>query len=445
MRRVVVTGMGVISPLGNTPHSAFDAARAGRSAVQRLEGEIASRLLAPLVAAAQFDGQPHFEPARWRMLDRVSQFAIVAARDALRDAGLHTSADERERTGVFVGTGMGGSLSMDEGYQTLYGDKSNRIKPLLVLMGMHNAPAAWIGMEHAFKGPNLTYATACSSSAVAIGEAWLRIARGDLVLAVAGGAEAPLSLGSLKAWEALHTIARIDPHCAAASCKPFSRDRSGMVLGEGAAMVVLEEREHALARGATVHGEVLGYGLATDTEHITRPSVQGQAAAMRAALASAALGPQDIDSISAHGTGTQANDATETAAIKEVFGTRAPRIPISATKSVHGHLIGAAGALEFVLSLQALQHGTALPTMHLHTPDPDCDLDYVSNVARENAAGQTMLSISFAFGGTNAVLALGRGVVMQAACGVQDRRRAAGAPLPWWVCRPCAQGIGFCY
>jgi len=407
MRRVVVTGMGVMSPLGDTILDAFDAARAGRSAIQRLEGEIAGRLLAPLVAPAPFDGPRHFEPARWRMLDRVSQFAIVAARQALLGARREPDADEGERAGVFVGTGMGGSLSMDEGYQTLYGEKSDRIKPLLVLLGMHNAPAAWIGMEHALRGPNLTYTTACSSSAVAIGEAWLRIARGGLDMAVAGGAEAPLSLGSLKAWEAMHTLARVDPLCAAASCKPFSRDRSGMVLGEGAAMVVLEERERALARGATIHGEMLGYGLVTDTAHITRPSVQGQAAAMRAALASASLQPEDIDSINAHGTGTPANDATETAAIRQVFGKRANDIPISATKSVHGHLIGAAGALEFVLSLQALKTGTALPTMHLHHPDPDCDLDYVANTARENAAGRTMLSNSFAFGGTNAVLAFG--------------------------------------
>ena len=205
----------------------------------------------------------------------------------------------------------------------------------------------------------------------------------------------------------MHTLARIDPASAPASCKPFSRDRSGMVLGEGAAMVVLEERERALARGATLHGELLGYGLVTDTAHITRPSMQGQAAAMRAALASASLKPEDIDSINAHGTGTQANDATETAAIKEVFGARATHIPISATKSVHGHLIGAAGALEFVLSLQALKQGIALPTMHLQTPDPECDLDYVANAARDNAAGRTMLSNSFAFGGTNAVLAFG--------------------------------------
>ncbi len=405
MRRVVVTGIGLVSPLGNNVAEAFDNACAGRSAIQRLDGEIAKRLVAPLAATAQFDGQAHFEPARWRMLDRISQFAIVAARDAMRDAGPEAGACPRDRVGVFVGTGMGGSLSMDDGYQTLYGEQSDRIKPMLVLMGMHNAPAAWIGIEHGFTGPNLSYSTACSSSAVAIGEAWLRVARGDLDMTVAGGAEAPLSLGSLKAWEAMHTLAKIDEADASASCKPFSRDRSGLVLGEGAAMVVLEDRQRAVARGATIHGELLGYGLVTDAAHIARPSVQGQAAAMRAALASASLAPSDIDSLNAHGTGTQANDVVETAAIKSVFGERAGNIPISATKSMHGHLLGAAGALEFVLSLQALQHGTALPTMHLTNPDPACDLDYVANAARPHAAGQTMLSNSFAFGGTNAVLA----------------------------------------
>lgn len=405
MRRVVITGMGLVSPLGNEIQQAFGAACAGRSAIHRLEGEMASRLVAPLAATAPFDGQKYFDPARLRMLDRVSQFAIVAARDALLDAQPAIAPQECDRAGVFVGTGMGGSLSMDDGYRTLYGEQSDRIKPMLVLMGMHNAPAAWIGIEHSFRGPNLTYSTACSSSAVAIGEAWMRVARGELAIAVAGGSEAPLSLGSLKAWEALHTIASIDETCAPASCKPFSRDRTGMVLGEGAAMVVLEDRERALARGAKIHGELLGYGLVTDVAHIARPSVAGQAAAMRAALVAASLSPSDIDSISAHGTGTPANDVTETAAIKEVFGTRAASIPISATKAVHGHLLGAAGALEFVLSLQALQWGTALPTMHLEHPDPACDLDYVANVARPHAAGKTMLSNSFAFGGTNAVLA----------------------------------------
>ncbi|HRF12412.1 MAG TPA: beta-ketoacyl-[acyl-carrier-protein] synthase family protein, partial [Candidatus Accumulibacter phosphatis] len=307
----------------------------------------------------------------------------------------------------FVGTGMGGSQTSDDGYKTLYGDDSDRIKPFTVLMGMHNAPAAWIGIEHDLRGPNLTYSTACSSSAVAIGEAWRRVAGGDLEVAIAGGAEAPLSFGSLKAWEALHTLATIDAIRPSASCKPFSKNRSGMVLGEGAAMLVLEPWERAVARGASIHGEILGYGLSTDASHITRPSVEGQAAAMHAALRAAAIAPSAVDAINAHGTGTQANDAIETAAIKAVFGKRAGRIPISATKALHGHLLGAAGALECVLSLLAMESAVVLPTMHLQAPDPECDLDYVPNAARETPAVRTMLSNSFAFGGTNAVLVLG--------------------------------------
>jgi 3-oxoacyl-[acyl-carrier-protein] synthase II len=208
------------------------------------------------------------------------------------------------------------------------------------------------------------------------------------------------------AWDALRTGARIDPDEPAASCRPFSKNRSGMVLGEGAALFVLEPWDRARARGASVWGEVLGYGLSNDASHITRPSVDGQAAAMRAALRSAALAPQDLDAINAHGTGTQANDATETAAIRAVFGPRADRVAVSATKALHGHLLGAAGALECLLSLLALQHHVALPTMHLQQPDPECDLDYVPNRARFDVAARTMLSNSFAFGGTNAVLVL---------------------------------------
>jgi 3-oxoacyl-[acyl-carrier-protein] synthase II len=262
-------------------------------------------------------------------------------------------------------------------------------------------------MEYQFRGPNLTYTTACSSSAVAIGEAWLRVARGELDMAIAGGAEAPLSFGSMKAWEALHTLAAIDSEQASASCKPFSQNRSGMVLGEGSAMLVLEPWDRACARGARIHGEILGYGLTADVGHITRPSVEGQAAAMRAALASAKRNVNEIGAINAHGTGTPANDVVETAAIKAVFGELAPHIPISATKAMHGHLLGAAGALECALSLLAMQHGMLLPTLHLQVPDPECDLDYVPNVARANIAVHTMLTNSFAFGGTNAVLVLG--------------------------------------
>jgi 3-oxoacyl-(acyl-carrier-protein) synthase len=405
--RVAVTGMGVVSPLGNGGAAAFANAQAGRSGIHRLAAPFAARLVAPLAASASFDGAGHFEPPKLRMLDRVSQFAIVAARQAIGAACDVLSQLDRSQAGVFVGTGMGGSQTSDDGYKTLYGDDSDRIKPFTVLMGMHNAPAAWIGIEHDLRGPNLTYSTACSSSAVAIGEAWRRVACGDLEVAIAGGAEAPLSFGSLKAWEALHTLAAIDTIDPSASCKPFAKNRSGMVLGEGAAMLVLEPWERAVARGASIHGEILGYGLSTDVSHITRPSVEGQAAAIHAALRAAAIVPSVVDAINAHGTGTQANDAIETAAIKAVFGERAGRIPISATKALHGHLLGAAGALECVLSLLAMESAVVLPTMHLQVPDPACDLDYVPNAARKAPAVRTMLSNSFAFGGTNAVLVLG--------------------------------------
>ena len=405
MRRVAVTGIGVVSPLGHSAEEVFEVARAGRSAIRRLDIPSANRLVSPIAATVQFDGADHFEPAKLRMLDRVSQFALVAAKRALADSGCDLSSDDRGRTGVFLGTGMGGINTIDDGYQTLYGENSDRIKPFMILMGMHNAPAGWIGIEHGFTGPNLTYSTACSSSAVAIGEAWLRLARGDLELALAGGAEAPLSLGSLKAWEALRTVAVIDAANPSASCKPFSKNRSGMVLGEGAAMVVLESWDNAVARGAAIHGEITGYGLTTDAGHITRPSIDGQAAAMRAALQSAGIDASQVDAINAHGTGTLANDGVETAAIKAIFGSRAAAIPISATKALHGHLLGATAALELVLSLMAMRHSVALPTMHLHVPDPACDLDYVPNVARSGVAIRTMLSNSFAFGGTNAVLA----------------------------------------
>jgi len=406
MRRVAITGVGLVTPLGHSTGEVFEAACAGRSAIRRLEIDGSHRLNASLAATVQFDAPEHFEPPQQRLLDRVSQFAVVAARRAIADSCGALSHADRRRAGVFLGTGMAGTTSMDDGYRVLYEQQSDRIKPTMILQGMHNAPAAWIAIEHGLSGPNLTYSTACSSSGVAIGEAWLRIASGAIDLAFAGGSEAPLSLGSLKAWEAMHTLASCDAADPGASCKPFSKNRCGMVLGEGAAIVLLEAMEAAVARGATIHGELIGYGLTTDSSHIARPSADGQAAAMRAALSCAGISPEAIDSINAHGTGTPANDAAETAAIKSVFGDRARHIPISATKAIHGHLLGAAGALEFVLALLAMQQAVALPTMHLDQPDAHCDLDYVPAHARPGAAGNVMLSNSFAFCGTNAVLAL---------------------------------------
>ena len=406
MRCVAVTGIGLVTPLGHSTGEVFESACAGRSAVRPFVNEVTARLRSPLAATVQFDAAEHFDVQQQRLFDRVTQFAVVAARRAIADASVALSNFDPERVGVFLGTGMAGTTSMDDGYRTLYGEASDRIKPTLILQGMHNAPAAWIGIEHCLTGPNLTYSTACSSSGVAIGEAWLRVASGSVDLAFAGGSEAPLALGSMKAWEAMHTLAVSDLAAPGTSCKPFSKNRTGMVLGEGSAIVILESMDAAMARNATIYGELIGYGLTTDSSHIARPSVQGQAAAMRAALRSAGITADEVDSINAHGTGTLANDAAETAAIKSVFGARASAVPVSATKAIHGHLLGAAAALECVLALLAMQHRIALPTMHLEQPDPDCDIDYVPKRARPGAAGNIMLSNSFAFGGTNAVLVL---------------------------------------
>lgn len=396
-----------MSPLGHGTDEIFENAQFGRSAVRVVAEEFDNQRLEFLAAKVEFNAADHFEPATVRMLDRVSQFAAVAARRALLDARCGALAESRrERAGVFLGTGMGASHTLDDSYQSLYGKRSTRVNPLTILLGMHNAPTAWIAIENRLTGPTTTYSTACSSAAVAIGEAWQKIACGQIDLAIAGGAEAPLSTGSLLAWSAMRAVATIDVANPATSCKPFARNRSGMVLGEGAAVLILEPLDQARDRGAPIYGEILGFGMATDISHIARPGVEAQAATLRAALRSALVDASEIDAINAHGTGTQANDAVETAAIKEVFGTRSAQIPISATKAIHGHLLGAGAALECVLALLSMKNRVILPTMHLSSSDPQCDLDYVPNVARHQGDVRTMLSNSFAFGGTNAVLVL---------------------------------------
>jgi 3-oxoacyl-[acyl-carrier-protein] synthase II len=403
-RRVAVTGIGVVSPLGNDAESFFAALAAGRSGIARLAGRFHERLASPVGAVVELDAGRHFDAARMRMLDRVSQFALVAAAQAASEAAGFLEGLDRARVGVFVGTGLGGAHATDDGYHTLYGERSDRVKPYSVLVGRANSHAAWIALEHGLAGPNLTYSTACSSSAVAIGEAARRIAHGEADAMVAGGSEAPLNFGTMKAWEALRTLAPADARDSAASCKPFSRDRAGLVLGEGAAMLVLEERGRALARGARIRAEIAGYGITTDTAHLTRPSVEAQAAAMRLALEDARMAPAEIGYVNAHGTGTQANDGVETAAIKRALGAHAHRVPVSSTKSMHGHLLGAAGALELVAAILAMERGTAPPTAHLAIPDPECDLDYVSEGARAGLALGAAMSNSFAFGGTDVAL-----------------------------------------
>jgi 3-oxoacyl-(acyl-carrier-protein) synthase len=404
MHKVAVTGLGVVAPLGHSADELLTNLAMGRSGVRILSSSVTEGMRSRVGAPVDFDGPAHFSENRLRMLDRVSQLALVSAARAVGDAKINFEVEQRERCGVFVGTGMGGAQTTDDGYHTLYRERSDRIKPCTVLRSMTNAASSWVGMEYALAGPNVTYSTACSSSAVAIGEAACRIRSGEVDVMLAGGAEAPLALGVLRAWDAMRTLAAQDPIDPSASCRPFSRTRSGLVLGEGAAFVVLEEWQHAVARGAPIHAELSGYGLSTDFTHITRPTVEGQARAMRAALVSAGRTADAIDYVNAHGTATLQNDSVETSALKDVFGARAYSIPVSSTKSMHGHLLGAAGALEFVIAVASMERSLVPPTMHLDSPDAACDLDYVAGRARTGIPLRMVMSNSFAFGGTNAVL-----------------------------------------
>ena len=404
MRRIAVTGMGIVSPLGNTPELFFANLMAGKSGIRRLQADFTDQLDIRIAAQADFDPLQHLTKHKASSLDRVSQFALHAANQAINDARLDLAQADKSRIGVYLGTGMAGAASIEEGYVRLYRDNAERLKPFTVLMAMNSAAASQIGLEHGLSGPNLTYSTACSSSSVAIGEAFRQIRHGYADVMLAGGSEALLTYGTIRAWEALRTLAKEDPDDPGASCKPFSLDRNGLVLGEGAAMIVLEELESAQARGAKIYAELSGYGCANDCTHITSPTVEGQASVMRAALISSALRPEDIGYINAHGTATALNDAVETAAIKTVFGAHAGKLAISSTKSMHGHLMGAAGAVEFIAALLALEQQAAPPTINLKNPDPQCDLDYVPNLGRSGVALRHVMSNSFAFGGTGGVL-----------------------------------------
>jgi 3-oxoacyl-[acyl-carrier-protein] synthase II len=401
--RVAITGLGVVCPLGNSIEQLFSSLHGGSSGIRVLPCPLSETPGSSIGATVDVPA-PDLPEMRLRMLDRVSQLALHAAAQAVADAGINFTRSDRTRCGVSVGTGMGGAATTDDGYRVLYWERSDRVAPFTVVRTMTNAAAAWIGIEYGLSGPNLTYSTACSSSAVALGEAAEKIRRGDADVMLAGGSEAPLTPGVLRAWDAMRTLARPDEADPSASCRPFAATRSGLVLGEGAAVVVLEAWEHATARGARIRAELTGYGLTTDVGHITRPTVDGQATAMRAALRSARRAPEEIDYINAHGTATLQNDAVETAAIKDVFRQHAYRLGVSSTKSTHAHLLGAAGALEFLICVGCLERGWVPPTMHLSEPDPECDLDYVAGAARHVASLRIAMSNSFAFGGTNAVL-----------------------------------------
>ncbi len=428
MRRVVVTGWGAIVPSPAGAGGFSEAVFEGRSAVRALSVQPAGSW--PARAAAwidDFEPRMHFTAGQLGNFDRTSQLAVVATRLALAMAGLHGEASlqsaqhtsaaqpvafnadlDAERCGIHIGTGMGSAQTMDAAYQRFYGEQSTRLKPLTVPTGMHNAATAQVALETGFEGANITYCCACASSAVAIGEAMRRIRHGDADLMLCGGAEALVIPSVAHVWEALRTLADVDPADPARSCKPFDANRSGLVLGEGACMFVLESLEHAQARGAPILAELVGFATGSDSVHLTRPSVEGQARAMRAALRDADLTAAQIGYINAHGTATAANDSTEAAAIQAVFGELATQPPVSSTKAVHGHLMGAAAAVELLVCLLALQQQRVPPTAHLQQVGDGCALDHVLGTARSVPDLQAAMSNSFAFGGTTGVLILQR-------------------------------------
>src|SRR5512135_2424560 len=404
-RRVVITGLGVISPVGNNPTEFFGNLMAGRSGVKRLQTDFVDKLSIRIGAQVEgFDPTAHCSKIQLSGIERFSQFALVAAEQAVLDAKLELAETEYPRAGVCMGSCLGGASTLEDGYiETLLRDPP-RVKPLSVLLSMNNAAASHISIKYHLQGANMTYATACSSSAIAVGEAYRQIKHGYADVMLAGGAEAMLTLGVMKAWEALRTLAQEDPNDSGASCKPFSKNRTGLVLGEGAAVLVLEDAERAKKRGAKIYAEVAGYDCSSDASHITKPDSAGQTRTILNALREARLQPRDIHYINAHGTATQAGDIEETKAIKQVFGAHAAKVPVSSTKSMHGHLMGATGAVEFMAAVLALQQQAVPPTINLHEPDPECDLDYVPNQGRSNVRIDAVMSNSFAFGGSNAVL-----------------------------------------
>ena len=404
-RRVVITGLGVFSPVGKNPTEFFDNLMAGRSGIGHLQADFVEKLSVRIAAQVrEYNPAEHFSKIKLTGIERFSQFALIAAEQAVKDAQLALAEHELPRAGVYMGSGMGGASTLEEGYVEVFQREIPRVKPLSVLLTMNNAAASHLSLAYHLQGPNVTYSTACSSSSIAIGEAYRQIKDGYADVMLAGGAESMLTHVVIKAWEALRALALEDAADPAASCKPFAKDRSGLVLGEGAAVLVLEDAERAVRRGARIYAEIAGYDCSSDASHITKPDADGQTRAMLNALHNAQMQPQDIHYINAHGTATLAGDIEETKAIKQAFGEHAYRVPVSSTKSMHGHLMGATGAVEFLAAVLALQHQAIPPTINLHQPDPECDLDYVPNVGRRNVKLNAVMSNSFAFGGSNAVL-----------------------------------------
>ncbi|MBI1941374.1 MAG: beta-ketoacyl-ACP synthase II [Acidobacteria bacterium] len=406
-RRVAITGMGVFASTGKNLGSFFCNLLNARSGVRRITQFDPSALSIQIAAEVpDYAAADYFSPKRLDLLDRFSQFALLAAREAMESSGYEPREAERPRFGVVTGTGMGGMGTFEGGYFDLYAKNATRLHPYTVPKIMHNAATSQICMEFGAQGPSLATSTACSSAAHAIGEAYHLIKFGMADVILAGGSDAPITYGLIRSWESVRVLAKGNGDPARA-CRPFSADREGLVIGEGAGILVLEEMEHARARGAQICAEIAGYGLSSDASHITQPSLDGPARAIRMALDEAEVNPDEVDYINAHGTGTRVNDVVETQVVKEVFGDHARRVAISSTKSMHGHVMGATGAVELVASVMAIEKGAIPPTANYTRPDPECDLDYIPNQARERPV-RVAMSSSFAFGGLNAVLLVRR-------------------------------------
>src|SRR5579862_3146421 len=399
MNRVVVTGLGVCAAPGKNATDFAASLELGKSAIGPIT-IIPTDALSTKNGAqvSNFDPAAHFESGKLALYDRCTQLGLVAAREAIAASGLDFRAGLGARTAAIIGSGVGGQATQDENYYRLYAEGAKRLHPFTIPKLMVNAPCCHITMEHGITGPSFVVASACSSANHAIGVAFQMVRAGMVEAAVTGGTESVFTFGTLKGWEALRVM-------APDTCRPFSRDRKGMVLGEGAAILVLEPRERALARGAAILAEIIGFGSTSDAGDIVLPGVDGAAGAMAACLEDARLAPGEVDYVNAHGTGTAANDATETKALHRVFGDHAKRLAVSSTKSMHGHTLGAAGAIELAATIVAMREEFIPPTANYTMPDPQCDLDYVPNETRSKSF-DVAISNSFAFGGHNAVVAV---------------------------------------
>jgi 3-oxoacyl-[acyl-carrier-protein] synthase II len=409
-QRVVITGMGAITPVGNSVKETWDALKAGRSGIERVTSFDADAWPCQIGGEVKgFDPRAHFPRETIRMMSPASQLAVVAAGQALQDAALDIQSVDGDRVGVVIGTAGGSTIQeTEEGARRLVGQSGGKVSPLRALRVWPNMPAYFVAQTFRIRGYNSTVCTACAAATQAIGDAAEVIRRGEAEVMLAGGAESvisPMVLAGFCAMHALATSYNDQPHRA---MRPFDADREGFVAGQGSALLLLESLDHALRRGARIHAEILGYGVSNDGFHIIEPDPRGTGAALaiRRALQSAGIGVDQIDYINAHGTSTPLGDAAETLAIKSVMGERAYRIPISSTKSMIGHAMGAAGAIEAVACVMTLREGLIHPTLNYETPDPACDLDYVPNTPRR-ADVRVALSNSFGLGGQNAVLVLG--------------------------------------